>query len=95
VKHIIGILLLLMGSLNQANAVENMQANIEEVKNRHEAQLLSLPGVISVGIGLDDNKQAIIVVGISSDNEELKARLPQRLEGHRVSVEYIGKVRAQ
>ena len=94
-KHIIGILLLLMGNLNQGNAVENMQANIEEVKNRHEAQLLSLPGVVSVGIGLDDNKQAIIVVGISADNEALKARLPQQLEGHRVSVEYIGKVRAQ
>ena len=72
-----------------------MQANIEEVKNRHEAQLLSMPGVVSVGIGLDDNKQAVIVVGITADNEELKARLPQQLEGHRVSVEVIGKVRAQ
>ena len=81
--------------MNQVNAMENMQTDIEQVKKRHEAQLLSLAGVISVGIGLDDNKQAIIVVGISADNEELKASVPQQLEGHRVRVEVIGKVRAQ
>lgn len=88
-------LLLILGSLNQTSVADTMQTNIQDVKNRHESQLMSMPGVVSVGIGLDEDKNPIIIIGIETDDAELRSRLPQQLEGYQVRVQHTGKVRAQ
>ena len=94
-KKLIGLLLFSIGSLNQTIVADTMQTSIQDVKNRHEKQLLSLPGVISVGIGLDDKKNPVIIIGVKKDDAELKSKLPQQLEGYRVSIQQTGTIRAQ
>ena len=94
-KKFIGVLLLIIVSLKQTIVADTMQASIQDVKNRYESQFLSMPGVVSVGIGLDDNKNPIIIIGIEAGDAELKSRLPQQLEGYRVSIQHTGKIRAQ
>ena len=65
------------------------------MKSRHEADLIAAPGVVSVGIGLADDGTAVIIVGIDRDRPEIRAKVPQTIEGYRVRVEVIGTIKAQ
>jgi len=67
--------------------------NIEEVFDRHHDRLMATPGVTGLGIGAKDGKPAIIIM-VSQRSPELKARLPQTLEGHPVVVEQSGEISA-
>lgn len=73
----------------------DMQASsIQAVKKSHEAELLSVPGVVSVGIGRDDEGRAVIVVGLDRERPEARQQLPGRLDGYDVRAEVVGKVKA-
>lgn len=78
-------------------ATENMGAaeTIKDVKAKHEAQLLAMQGVVSVGIGQDDKGQAVIVIGVDSKGILDSVNFPQQLEGYPVMVQFIGPVRAR
>jgi hypothetical protein len=72
-----------------------MGCTIEEAKARHASGLLELPGVVSVGLGLDAEGRPVIVVGLDGPRPETCARLPGSLEGHPVRSEVIGAPSAQ
>ena len=72
-----------------------MPSSIKEVKNKHKARLLALPGVVSVGIGLNKNGQFMIIIGLDGPNAETETQLPAMLEGHPVEVRIVGTVKAQ
>ena len=67
---------------------------IREVKERHEGRLLSMPGVISVGVGWVPDGNPAIVVGLDGHRPETFREIPEELEGYRVQVEVIGPIRA-
>jgi hypothetical protein len=67
--------------------------SIGDVKRRHEAELLALPGVVSVGIGEDASGSPVLVVGVRS--AEASPRLPRELEGYPVTERVVGRVRAR
>ncbi|HTY52409.1 MAG TPA: hypothetical protein VMB35_04385 [Methanomicrobiales archaeon] len=69
-------------------------AAIREVKARHEDRLLSLPGVVSVGIGTAAGGDMEIVVGLDRHRPGTESEVPVELEGFRVRVEVIGRQRA-
>ncbi len=69
--------------------------SIEEVKARHTDRLMALPGVVSVGIGLDSDNQPVIVVGFDEQSIAESAVIPAELEGYRVISRVIGPVSAQ
>jgi hypothetical protein len=72
-----------------------MSASIQEVKRQHEARFLDLPGVVSVGIGLDPNGNQAIIVGLDASNPEIEAKIPKMIEGFPVIVQIIGSLKAQ
>ena len=72
-----------------------MPSLIKEVKNKHEARLLELPDVVSVGIGLNKNGQSVIVIGLCGPNAETETQLPSTLEGYPVEIRIVGTVKAQ
>ena len=72
-----------------------MADDIRNVKARHEAQLMLMPGVVSVGIGQDDAGHSVIIVGLDQVTEEKKARIPKQLEGFRVIARELGAIKAQ
>ena len=72
-----------------------MTASIEETRARHAHRLLELPGVVSVGIGRDDDGRPAIVVGVAAAPPEIRARLPQALEGHPVVTRVSGTLAAR
>ncbi len=72
-----------------------MENDIHTIKHQHEAKLLALSGVVSVGIGLNQEKQPAIIIGIEREDEELRRQLPTQLDGIPVIVRIVGTVKAQ
>ena len=72
-----------------------MSPSIQEAKKKHEARLLALPGVVSVGIGLDQEGNQAIIVGLDRQRPETEAQIPRVLENHPVLVQIIGPIKAK
>ena len=73
----------------------DMPDSIKDVKARHEERLLQLPGVASVGIGLDENGNQAIIVGLTSRDPNTESKIPPRLEGYPVLIQIVGNIKAQ
>jgi hypothetical protein len=91
----VAVALTLLISCSGATEETQMASTIQDVKARHAHRLLTLPGVVSVGIGSNPDGQAVIVVGLDRRRPETQANLPAQLEGYPVRAEIVGVVRAQ
>ncbi len=74
------------------NETREMQPSIQEVRAKHVDRLMSMPGVVSVGIGRDDEGAAVIVVGLDQAGAKVTESLPASLEGFTVRTEVVGKI---
>ncbi len=72
-----------------------MSPSIQETKQQHEARLLAMPGVVSVGIGRNEAGDPAIIVGLDRSRPETETRLPQSLEDYPLLVQIVGPIRAQ
>ena len=72
-----------------------MSPSIQEVKGKNEAHLLALPGVVSIGIGLDQEGNQAIIVGLDRQRPETEAQIPRVLENHPVLVQIIGPIKVK
>ena len=59
------------------------EQEIRELKHRHSARLLSLPGVSGVGIERDEEGQYLLAVHLDADAEAPRD-LPPTIEGYPV-----------
>jgi hypothetical protein len=73
----------------------DMPPSIQEIKKQHEARFLDMPGVVSVGIGLDPNGNQAIIVGLDGPRPETEAKIPAMLEDFSVVVQIIGTITTQ
>jgi len=71
-----------------------MLETILKVKKKHESFLLSLPGVVSVGIGQDPDGKPMIVVGLDKPRPRTEKKLPQKLDDFPVQVKVVGRAKA-
>ena len=91
---VVALLLFLAAGGLSANG-DRMPLTIEQVKAAHERELLAQPGVVSVGIGRDDQGRPAIVIGLDKANAQTQAALPRVLEGYAVRTEIVGTMRAR
>ncbi|HMQ53570.1 MAG TPA: hypothetical protein PKE64_16035 [Anaerolineae bacterium] len=68
--------------------------DIVEVQAKHEAQLMSLPGVVGVGIGECEGKPCLKVL-VERKTPELERQIPSELEGFKVELEESGPLQTQ
>jgi len=68
---------------------------IYEVKRQNEADLLALPGVVSVGIGRAPNGQPAIIVGVESAGAAGARRVPSEISGYPVVIQNTGQLKAR
>ena len=71
-----------------------MKSTIQDVKKKHSARLLALPGVVSVGIGRDAGGNPVLVVGLRDSRPETLGAVPDDLEGFPVKKQVTGPIRA-
>lgn len=69
-------------------------ASIEEVKAKHEQQLMRIEGVQGVGIG-DISDRPVIKIYVARKTKFLQQQLPTQLEGYPVTLETSGEFDAQ
>jgi hypothetical protein len=72
-----------------------MTDEIYNVKRQNEARLMSLPGVVSVGVGQDQNGDPAIVVGLAAAAPATVQQVPEKISGYPVVVQTIGTIKAQ
>ena len=89
-------MVMLVGILaGQSCEDSNMSPSIHDVKAKYKDQLMAEPGVVSVGIGRDDEGNSVIIVGLDSPRPETMGKLPKELDGYRLRVEVVGPLKAQ
>jgi hypothetical protein len=72
-----------------------MTPSIQDVKKKHEARLMSLPGVVSVGIGRDPQGNPAVIVGMDSPRAETQAQIAPQLDGYPLLIQIVGPLKAQ
>lgn len=72
-----------------------MPMSVQAIKEKHQASLLAMPGVLSVGIGQDEAGSKVIIVGINNNDRSILAAIPSQLEQVPVKIQLIGTVQAQ
>ncbi len=68
---------------------------IREVKRRHSAELLRLPGVCGVGVAKGASGDLVIAVHLDTDDPQVAARLPKEIEGYAVETIHSGPFHKQ
>ena len=68
--------------------------DIKKTMGAHVKELMSLPGVVGVGIGVLDNGSSCIKVMVVKKNSELEKKIPDSLEGYPVMITETGKIRS-
>lgn len=66
---------------------------ITEVLKKHQHEIMSIPGVVGVGIGAENGNQVLKVL-VKQKTPELMQQVPTELEGFKVIVEEVGEVKA-
>jgi len=68
--------------------------DINAVLADHDKELLAIPGVVGVYIGLlSDRKTRCLKVMLARKDPSLKRRIPREIEGHPVVTEVTGEIR--
>lgn len=67
--------------------------SIEDVKRKHEVDLMKIPGVIGVGIGKAASGGRVIQILVEEITRKVRESVPTRLDGFFVEVVRVGEVR--
>ena len=68
--------------------------DINDVLRAHDKELLAIPGVVGVYVGLlDDSKTPCLKVMLAQKSTETERALPKILEGYPVVIEVTGEIR--
>ena len=80
---------------NQPGQHEPMtRKDINAVLKDHDKDLLTIPGVVGVFVGLlPDDKTPCLKVMVVKETEDLKRRIPNFIEGYPVLIEESGVIR--
>ena len=67
---------------------------VTRVKERHESRLLSIPGVVGVGVGLSDRVAGhpVIEIYVKQGTDSLRRTLPASLDGVEVKIVETGEI---
>ena len=88
------LFLLLIFSCTYTVAETDISMTIQQAMEKHQAAIMALPGVVSIGIGLSDG-ETVIKIGLDGKHPDSEKALPKELESYKVISEIVGTIRAQ
>lgn len=78
-----------------AESMNTDKQSIENIRAKHDSEIMSVEGVVSVGTGLGKDGQPCLVIGTSVPVEEVRARLPEEIFEVCVEITHVGEIKAQ
>lgn len=75
----------------EVHAVTDLRP-IDDVLRDHDDEILAIPGVTMIFIGVNRHGEPCIKVGVEVANADVEERIPRELEGWPVVVEETGEV---
>lgn len=66
-----------------------------DVKRRHSAELMRLPGVCGVGVEKNQRGEFILRLHLDTDDPKIAEQLPREIEGYSVEAIHSGPFRKQ
>jgi hypothetical protein len=89
------LIFIILGCANQKQIENNKEIKLtpKEVIDKHSDDLMSIEGVEGLYESADDNGNPIIKIMVSSEDTELLANLPDKLEGYDVEIVVSGKMK--
>ncbi|BAZ29329.1 hypothetical protein NIES4074_17720 [Cylindrospermum sp. NIES-4074] len=72
----------------------SVSPTVEQVKERYESDLLSIDGVVGVGISECEDKFCIKVY-LENESPNLKKQIPEQLDGFKIDTQVTGDIQAQ
>jgi hypothetical protein len=70
------------------------QKDINSVLKAHDKELLAIPGVVGVYVGLlPDDKTSCLKVMVVKETEDLRKKIPKSIDGYPVLIEESGVIR--
>jgi hypothetical protein len=96
-RALVAIILIVLGgwlALRGYRRAESPSDGIVGVKERHEAWLLRLPGVVGVGIGNCDARPCLKIY-MKQRTPESERRIPRQLDGFKTDIEVSGPIQTQ
>jgi len=66
------------------------EAELREVKRRHSAELMRLPGVCGVGVGKGKAGGLVLTLHLDTDDPKVAEQLPKEIEGYPVETVHSG-----
>lgn len=94
-RLLLALALAAMATVQTSGQDTEVRSSIQEVKAKHQDELLAEPGVVSVGIAKDGEETSIIVVGMDRERPDVRRRIPEVLEGYAVRIEILGTIGAR
>ncbi len=85
-----GLGVILAGCGNLMTSSDDIMA----VQEQYESQLMSIPGVVGVGIGECEGQPCLKVL-VEEESPELERQIPKQLEGFKVDIEVTGALKTQ
>lgn len=83
-----------LGLVTAAGQTQSMQPDINAVLAAHDKQLLAIPGVVGVYVGvLEDGKSPCLKVMLSRPTPEAEREIPREIDGYTVVIAVTGEVR--
>lgn len=68
--------------------------DINDVLRAHDKELLAIPGVVGVYVGLlEDGKTSCLKVMLTQKSSETERAIPKTIEGYPVVIEVSGEIR--
>lgn len=89
------LIMVLVGACHAADVDTMEKKSIKDIKEEHEARLMAMPGVVSVGLGLDDAGSPAVIIGIESEGYADTLILPRELYNYPVKFMVMGSIKAQ
>lgn len=76
----------------QSEETENMR-DINLVLKTHVQEVMAIPGVVGIYVGATADNKPCLKVMVIKETEEIKKRIPKKLEGYPVFIDVTGEIK--
>jgi hypothetical protein len=91
---VVMLAVLMSGEMTAQTSSPSPRRDINAVLSTHDQDLLAIPGVVGVYVGLlDDGRTPCLKIMLAKRTPQTEKNIPQSLEGYPVVVEVTGEIR--